>query len=243
MEPVYYPNQAKEGAGYEKAFFKGNYDEYDRYVFDQLCRTAGKNHGAGFVESIFLTKRAPVAVLDSDGDGVPDNKDRCPDTPKGVKVDVFGCPLDADRDGVPDYSDQCPDTPLGATIDARGCWTYASVVLFDFNSAEVKSEAYPMLNDAILILKKNPDLKVQIDGHTDNVGSAAYNMTLSLKRAEAIKEFFVSRGINPERLSTKGFGFTKPSASNNTEKGRVKNRRVEFTPVKNDLDDLRIPNT
>jgi OOP family OmpA-OmpF porin len=196
---------------------------------DGLADSSGMT---GFVECIFLTKPAPVPVLDSDGDGVPDNKDRCPDTPKGVKVDVFGCPLDADRDGVPDYLDQCPDTPLGATVDARGCWTYASVVLFNFNSAEVNSEAYPMLNDAILILKKNPDLKVQIDGHTDNVGSAAYNMTLSLKRAEAIKEFFVSRGIDPKRLSTKGFGFTKPAASNNTEKGRAKNRRVEFTPVK-----------
>jgi OOP family OmpA-OmpF porin len=101
---------------------------------------------ARFVESIFLAKPAPVAVLDSDGDGVPDNKDKCQNTPNGVKVDVFGCPLDADRDGVPDYLNQCPDTPLGATVDARGCWTYASVVLFDFNSAEVKSEAYPMLN-------------------------------------------------------------------------------------------------
>jgi OOP family OmpA-OmpF porin len=186
---------------------------------------------ARFVESIFLAKPAPVAVLDSDGDGVPDNKDKCPNTPKGVKVDVFGCPLDADRDGVPDYLDQCPNTPLGAMVDARGCWTYSSVVLFDFNSAEVKSEAYPMLNNAILILKKNPNLKVEIDGHTDNVGSAAYNKTLSLKRAEAIKAFFVSRGIDPKRLSTKGFGFTKPAASNKTKEGRAKNRRVELTPV------------
>ena len=187
---------------------------------------------AGFVESIFLAKPAPVPVMDSDGDGVPDNKDKCSDTPRGVQVDVFGCPLDADRDGVPDYLDQCANTPLGATVDARGCWTYASFVLFDINSAEVKSEAYPMLNDTILILKKNPDLKIEIDGHTDKTGSAAYNMALSLKRAEAIKAFFVSRGIDPKRLSTKGFGFTKPVASNKTKEGRAKNRRVEFTPIK-----------
>jgi OOP family OmpA-OmpF porin len=187
---------------------------------------------AGFVESVFLAKPAPVAVLDSDGDGVPDNKDKCPNTPKGVNVDVFGCPLDADRDGVADYLDQCPNTPMGATVDARGCWTYAAVVLFDINSAEVKSEAYPMLTEAVLIMKKNPDLTVEIDGHTDNTGTAAYNMTLSEKRAEAIKDHLVTRGIDPKRLTTKGFGFTKPAASNDTKAGRAKNRRVEFTPVK-----------
>jgi OOP family OmpA-OmpF porin len=187
---------------------------------------------AGFVESVFLAKPAPVAILDSDGDGVPDNKDKCPNTPKSVKVDVFGCPLDADRDGVADYLDQCPNTPMGATVDARGCWTYDAVVLFDINSAEVKSEAYPMLNDAVLIMKKNPDLTVEIDGHTDNTGTAAYNMILSEKRAEAIKDFLVARGIAPKRLTTKGFGFTKPAASNDTKAGRAKNRRVEFTPVK-----------
>jgi OOP family OmpA-OmpF porin len=193
---------------------------------------ASASNLGNFVEKIFLTKSVPVAIVDSDGDGVPDNKDKCPNTPKGVNVDVFGCPLDADRDGVADYLDQCPNTPKGATVDVRGCWTYASVVLFDINSAEVKSEAYPMLNEVVLIMKKNPDLKVEIDGHTDSTGTAAYNMTLSEKRAEAIKDFMVTRGIEPKRLTTRGFGFTKPAATNKTKEGRAKNRRVEFTPVK-----------
>ncbi len=195
-------------------------------------RLAASSSLAGFVESVFLSKPAPMAAVDSDGDGVPDNKDKCPNTPKGVKVDVFGCPLDSDRDGVANYMDQCPNTPLGATVDARGCWTYAAVVLFDINSAEVKSEAYPMLNEAVLIMKKNPALNVEIDGHTDSTGAATYNMTLSEKRAAAIKDHLVTRGIDPERLTTKGFGFTKPAASNDTKEGRAKNRRVEFTPVK-----------
>jgi len=164
---------------------------------------------AGFVESVFLAKPAPKPV------------------PKPVAM-----PMDSDKDGVPDNLDQCPNTPMGATVDARGCWTYAAVVLFDINSAEVKSESYPMLNDAVLIMKKNPDLTVEIDGHTDNTGTAAYNMTLSEKRAEAIKDHLVTRGIDPKRLTTKGFGFTKPAASNDTKAGRAKNRRVEFTPVK-----------
>ena len=140
-------------------------------------------------------------------------------------------PMDSDKDGVPDNLDQCPNTPLGATVDARGCWTYAAKVLFDINSAEVKSEAYPMLTEAVQILKKNPNLQVEIDGHADSTGAPEYNMALSEKRAQAVKDFFVTRGIDAERLTTKGFGITKPAASNKTKEGRAKNRRVELTPV------------
>jgi OOP family OmpA-OmpF porin len=184
-----------------------------------------------FVKDVFLAEVAKP-VLDSDGDGVTDDLDRCPDTPKGVTVDTKGCPLDSDGDGVPDYLDKCPNTPEGATVDARGCWTYAAVVMYDINSAEIKSEAYPMLDEAVSILKKNPEIKVEIDGHTDNTGSAAYNMNLSERRAKAVMKYFVDKGVEAERLSTKGFGFTKPAASNKTKEGRAKNRRVELTPVK-----------
>ncbi|MFO7555690.1 MAG: OmpA family protein, partial [Desulfobacterales bacterium] len=141
-------------------------------------------------------------------------------------------PMDSDGDGVTDDKDQCPDTPKGATVDERGCWTYAAVVLFDFDKADIKPEAYPMLEEAVLILKKNPNLVVEIDGHTDNIGSAAYNMPLSEKRAKAVKDYFVSRGVDSKQLPTKGFGFTKPAAGNDTKEGRAKNRRVELTPVK-----------
>ena len=173
---------------------------------DQLGSSANM---AGFVKGLFLAKPAPKP------------------TPKAAPM-----PMDSDKDGVADNLDRCPDTPMGATVDARGCWTYAAVVLFDINSAEVKSVAYPMLQEAVLIMKKNPDLKVEVDGHTDSTGSAAYNMTLSVKRAEAIKDHFVSRGIDTNRLTTKGFGLTSPAASNSTKEGRAKNRRVELTPVK-----------
>jgi OOP family OmpA-OmpF porin len=215
------------------------------------------NDMADFVKKIFLTE-----LMDSDGDGVYDNLDRCPDTPKGVKVDAQGCPIDSDGDGVYDYLDkcpnspagvkvdtngcpldsdgdgvadnldQCPNTPLGATVDTRGCWTFAAEVLFDINSSKVKSEAYPMLTEAVIIMKKNPDLKVEVDGYADSTGAAAYNMTLSEKRAKAVKKYFVDQGIDPDRLTTKGFGITKPAASNKTKEGRAKNRRVELTPVK-----------
>ena len=159
-----------------------------------------------FVKSVFLAKAAPMVVA-----------------PK---------PMDSDKDGVPDNRDQCPNTPKGATVDARGCWTYAAVVMFDFNSAEIKSEAFPMLDEGALILKKNPAMKVEIDGHTDNKGPAAYNMTLSERRAKSVMKYFVDKGVEAERLTTKGFGLTKPAASNDTKEGRTKNRRVELTPVK-----------
>jgi len=172
-------------------------------------RLATSSSMAGFVEGIFLAKPAP----------------------KPVPMAAAPKPLDSDKDGVPDNLDQCPNTPVGATVDARGCWTYAAKVLFDINSAEVKSEAYPMLIESVLILKKNPNLKVEIDGHADKTGTAEYNITLSKKRAEAIKDFFVSRGIDPQRLTTHGNGFSQPAASNKTKEGRAKNRRVELTPV------------
>jgi len=187
-----------------------------------------------FVKKVFLAKIVvPVAKpMDSDGDGVTDDLDRCPNTPRGVKVDAHGCPIDSDNDGVADYLDKCPNTPKGVTVDARGCWTYAAKVMYDINSAEIKPEAYPMLDEAILILEKNPEMKVEIDGHTDNTGTAAYNMNLSERRAKSVMKYFVDQGVEAERLTTKGFGLTKPAASNDTKEGRTKNRRVELTPVK-----------
>ncbi|MBW2597437.1 MAG: OmpA family protein [Deltaproteobacteria bacterium] len=140
--------------------------------------------------------------------------------------------MDSDGDGVTDDKDQCPNTPKGATVDARGCWTYAAVVMYGFDSAEIKPEAFPMLDEAVLILKKNPEIKVEIDGHTDNIGPAAYNMNLSERRAKAVMEYFVDKGVEAERLTTKGFGLTMPAVSNDTEEGRTKNRRVTLTPVK-----------
>ena len=87
-------------------------------------------------------------------------------------------------------------------------------------------------SEAVSILKKNPAIKVEIDGHTDNVGPATYNMKLSERRANSIMKYFVDHGVNAERLTIKGFGLTKPAAGNDTKEGRAKNRRVELTPVK-----------
>ena len=141
-------------------------------------------------------------------------------------------PVDSDGDGVTDDRDQCPNTPIGATVDARGCWSFEAVMLFDFDRSEIKSEAHPMLNETSDILKMNPEINVKIDGHTDNIGTSMYNMKLSERRANAVMEYFVSKGVDAKRLTIKGFGLTRPAASNDTKKGRAKNRRVELTIVK-----------
>ena len=107
--------------------------------------------------------------------------------PKPVPV---AKPMDSDGDGVTDDKDQCPNTPIGATVDARGCWTYAALVLFDYDSAEIKSEAHPMLNEASDILKKNPEINFEVDGHTDNIGPAEYNMKLSAKTGQCCHGIF-----------------------------------------------------
>jgi len=181
--------------------------------------------------------------VDSDKDGVPDYLDKCPDTPAGVAVDKDGCPVDSDKDGVPDYLDKCPGTPAGVAVDKDGCPKKEEVVAkpviiekgrqtlnvkFDFDKSTIKKGYYKDINDLAKVMKTYPDLKVVIEGHTDNVGDAAYNKKLSRKRADAVKKYMVKKaGINAKRVTAKGFGEDKPIASNKTKKGRLKNRRVE----------------
>ena len=165
--------------------------------------------------------------LDSDGDGVPDYIDECPGTPLGVKVDSRGCPLDSDGDGVPDYKDQCPGTPKGAIVDERGCWVIADT-LFDYDKYKIKTKYYPVLNNVVSVLKRNPSLKIEIQGHTCNMGTAAYNQKLSDNRANSVMNYLIKKGIEERRLSAKGYGLTRPKASNKTEAGRILNRRVEL---------------
>ena len=136
--------------------------------------------------------------------------------------------LDSDNDGVPDDKDQCPGTPRGAKVDARGCWVIR--VQFKTGSSEILPQYQSELDEAILVLNNNPDVKVRLDGHTDNQGKPQANMVLSENRAKAARDYMVAKGIAADRLTTKGFGLTKPIATNNTEAGRALNRRVELPP-------------
>lgn len=189
---------------------------------------------SAFVEKVFLDRKMvkPVvaAPMDSDGDGVIDALDKCPDTPRGVSVDASGCPFDSDKDGVYDYKDQCPGTPLGAHVNDLGCWILAEL-LFDYNKADIKPASFGELDDVAMILKKNSGLRIDLQGHTDNIGSKNFNMKLSLRRSDAVKTYLVSKGVPSDRLKTEGFGFSRPVATNKTKEGRAKNRRVELLPI------------
>jgi OOP family OmpA-OmpF porin len=138
---------------------------------------------------------------------------------------------DGDRDGVPDDRDRCPNTPAGANVNAVGCWWAGSEdVLFDFDKAEVKGTL--MLDEAVEILRLNPEISVEVQGHTDNTGDANYNMDLSLRRANAVRDYMISKGISPSRLRAEGFGESQPHFSNDTAEGRARNRRVTLHPIR-----------
>lgn len=194
--------------------------------------------GDGVLDNIDRCPNTPKGVavdshgcpLDTDGDGVYDYLDKCPNTPKGVRVDLKGCPVDSDGDGVYDYMDQCPGTPVGARVNAKGCWVLEGVD-FDTDKWEIKPEDYAILDEVVAVLKRNPTLRVEIEGHTDNRGSEVYNKKLSEKRAEAVKNYFMNKGIEAKRLSAGGYGFSRPVASNDRREGRAQNRRVELTPI------------
>lgn len=138
-------------------------------------------------------------------------------------------PMDSDGDGVLDPDDQCPGTPAGAKVNAVGCWVLDNV-LFDFDKAVIKPETFAQLDAVYEILKKNPAMSIELQGHTDNIGSKKYNMDLSLRRANAVATYLVDKGIARNRLATTGFGFDKPVALNSTDFGRSLNRRVEIHP-------------
>jgi len=186
---------------------------------------------AGYVTNVFLEKEM---IMDADGDGVIDSQDRCPNTPKGVKVDAKGCPLDSDGDGVYDYLDKCPDTPRGLAVDQRGCplpiketVSIELLVQFDFDKAVVKPEYHNHLQAVASFMKTYPDTKIQLEGHADWIGTEAYNLVLSERRAASVKAYLVNKfGIDAARLTTRGYGEAQPIASNETREGRAKNRRV-----------------
>ncbi len=194
------------------------------------------------IAGILLYKGCP----DTDGDSIPDPQDDCPTT-KGLP-EYKGCP-DSDGDGLPDPQDNCP-FDVGP-VSNKGCpvkITQAPVVIpaklteeeqeiinkvfsnlqFETGKAVIKESSFASLDALALMMNKRTSFKLNIDGHTDNTGSAATNKTLSKKRADAAKTYLVSKNVDSTRINSQGFGKDKPIADNKTAEGRAKNRRVEF---------------
>lgn len=185
------------------------------------------------------TVDATGCPVDSDRDGVANGIDRCPNTPPGTEVDSAGCQRasDSDGDGVDDTKDKCPGTAAGTRVDAAGCpilFTEARTpvvlrgVTFETGRSALKPDSYTILDIVAASLIANPDIRVEIAGHTDNTGSMATNMRLSQARADAVRAYLASKGVAPGRMVANGYGPSQPVAPNTTPDGRAQNRRVEL---------------
>jgi OOP family OmpA-OmpF porin len=180
-----------------------------------------------------LPKYDGCPVPDRDKDGVNDDEDKCPDVAGVARYQ--GCPVpDRDKDGVNDEEDKCPDVP--GVKENAGCpeiqtqLNRASAnVYFATNGTKVLAKSYPELNRAVDLMKQYPHVQVTIEGHTDATGNDKINDPLSQKRAESVKDYLVSQGIDAGRLTATGYGSKRPIADNKTAKGRALNRRVVMT--------------
>jgi outer membrane protein OmpA-like peptidoglycan-associated protein len=164
---------------------------------------------------------------DGDGDGIPDFADICPDTPRGVSVSQDGCPLKTRVAGIGNSAAHETMANNGYAIHNRSAGNLDQI-LFDFDRFEIRPQYYSELDEIAAMLKQHPETKIQISGHTDNVGTAVYNQRLSEKRAGTVKNYLVQKGVKKDRLFPRGFGFTMNAASNENEAGRALNRRVEI---------------
>jgi OmpA-OmpF porin, OOP family len=190
-----------------------------------------------------IIKTAPV---DTDGDGIPDDIDRCPLDPedKDGFQDEDGCPdPDNDGDGIVDAMDACPNNP--GPLENRGCpvqkYTLVEVkkgrieirqqVKFATGKFAILPASFGLLDQVVQVLIDNPGMRIRIEGHTDSVGREKMNLALSQKRADSVKGYLIKKGIELKRLQSRGFGPTRPIASNKTEKGRAQNRRTDFVIV------------
>lgn len=204
-----------------------------------VCPTLPEDHD-GFQDS------DGCPDLDNDNDGILDAVDKCPDSKEDFDSfqDDDGCPdYDNDNDGIPDLTDRCPDMP-GPAPD--GCpqvkapplklEVKKAIILrginFQTNSAEFTPESYEGLGQIYQTLRDYPEIYVEVRGYTDNVGGDEFNVKLSDKRANAVRDYLISQGIDPYRITANGFGKKYPVATNRSAAGRAENRRVELYRVK-----------
>lgn len=207
------------------------------------------NDGVGDAEDICPEEAGTAALQgcpDTDNDGVADKDDKCLDTPAGAAVDSTGCsaaPLpaaanpDTDGDGVANEEDRCPSSAGPATnrgcpelqADARKLLREATKQIgFELNKATLLPSSYATLDCLAQLLRDYPDYSLSIAGHTDSRGPAAYNLRLSRERAAAARRYLLEKDIPENRVEQRGYASRHPLATNATEAGRARNRRVEF---------------
>lgn len=180
---------------------------------------------------------------DKDSDGLTDDKDQCP-TVSGPVANK-GCPWpDTDKDGIPDHIDKCPKKPGVAELQGCPRPKYKLIIVtkkqikltqkvyFASGKARIKRRSFPLLNEVSKALRDRPGIIVRIEGHTDHVGPARYNLRLSRRRARSVRRYMIDQGIAPERMIARGYGEERPIESNSTKQGRAANRRVEFHIIK-----------
>jgi OOP family OmpA-OmpF porin len=188
--------------------------------------------------------------LDSDGDGIWDEQDACPNEAETINnyLDEDGCPeSDRDADGYWDEQDTCPDEPetFNGYQDADGCADEVPEevraftgtikgITFENNSDAIRSVSRPVLDKAVDVLSRNPDVRIHIVGHTDSKGDRDHNIGLSQRRADSVKTYLVERGIAEDRITTMGVGPDQPVDTNDTKAGRANNRRIEFQIIQSE---------
>ena len=182
------------------------------------------------VQEVIEEVAVVVPEKDSDGDGIYDKLDKCPNTPANSTVGIDGCPisLDDDHDGVTNELDKCPKTPAGVAVDVNGCPVKINLSInFENNSHKVQESSFAKIDKFANFLKKYKDYSAEIVGYTDSVGSQAYNQKLSQQRADEVKRLLIQRGVESSRLKAVGMGELNPVATNATAEGRAQNRRIE----------------
>ena len=210
------------GKGKQLAFHNPVAATYDEALqAKQLANSLKSDLDNQKAENAKLRSEMSDLLKDTDGDGVADKLDKCPDTPSGTVVDGAGCPLKVPAPVV-------NEKVIITEQDRRVVADAIKNLEFDLGKATIRAKSFPTLNRvANLLVSKNFSLKLA--GHTDNTGSKDLNMRLSKDRAESIKAYLVSQGVNASRVEATGYGMNQPIATNKTAAGRQKNRRVEFT--------------
>ena len=210
------------GSGKQLAFYSPVAATYEEVLAAKNTANALKSDlDAQKAENAKLRSDMEDMLKDSDGDGVADKFDKCPDTPKGTVVDGSGCPLKTP-------APQVTERVIVTEADRKVVRDAISNLEFDLGKATIRSKSYETLNRvAALLIEKNFSLKLA--GHTDITGSRELNLRLSKERAESVKAYLVSQGANASRIEATGYGPDQPIATNKTAAGRQQNRRVEFT--------------